>query len=83
MIDLKHNKDWDKDKTKQWVQNVSYYQNSINSILNLKAFYSSTDARLVLNVNKILAQKIMYLLNVSVYVHIAMHCNFKTISFKN
>ena len=46
LIELTHDKNWDKDKTKRWIQDVSYYQNSINSILNLKTVYDSTNARL-------------------------------------
>ena len=34
--------------TKQWIQDVSYYQNLINSILNLKTLNDATKERLVL-----------------------------------
>ena len=46
LIELTHDKNWNKDRTKRWIQDVSYYQNSINSILNLKTVYDSTNARL-------------------------------------
>ena len=69
LIDLKHGKEWNKDQTKQWIQKVSYYQNSINSILNLKTlkFGNTTDARLVYSC--------LSISNICIYIVVMTVCN--------
>jgi len=42
-----HDNEWKVDETKEWIWNVTYYQNSITSILNLKSISSATDTKYV------------------------------------